>query len=155
MYEPIGIRFDRLARVEKLDRGLTSPANNHVFIPAYANDFVEESSPSVQPGSIHLDVSTETHFTSHILLAISASLSFSRLASPAAVHVRGNNASNARVIVSNRLADGSAKSKARTRRKSRWTSEIDRRASELEESKFFIIRFLCHVTDNYILLYKC
>jgi len=44
MYKSISIRVDRLARVEKLDRGLTSPANNRVFIPSYANDFVEESS---------------------------------------------------------------------------------------------------------------
>lgn len=40
MYEPIGtIRSPRTGR---LDRGLTSPANNPLFIPVYANDFVEE-----------------------------------------------------------------------------------------------------------------
>lgn len=67
-----------------------------MFILAYANDFVEESSPSVQPGSIHLDVSTETHFTSHILLPIPLSLSLPlSIYFPAAVHVHRNNVSNA------------------------------------------------------------
>jgi len=78
MYESIGIQVDRFARVEKLDRGLTLPANNRVFIPLNANDFVEWSSASVQPASIYLDMSTETHFTSHIHVSLtSPSLSFS------------------------------------------------------------------------------
>lgn len=100
MYKSICTDSDRLARIERFDRSLTLLANNRMFISAYANDFVEESSSSVQPGSIHLDMSTETHITSPphtspvFLLFLFLSVSFSIYLS-ATVRVHRYNASNA------------------------------------------------------------